>query len=127
MTTFINTNNCNRVNLSNARGEVAEIVNRTLCGAENVAGMLRWLKDGERYDAEPLSDTHQLIYLIEGSGVITLESKDYDVAKGAGIYLGPKEFAGIRQSGAATLKLLHLVVPKIPGNRSPVQNGSIVK
>lgn len=120
MTVFIDTNQCRRVNLSDGRGEVAEIVNPALCGAENVTGMLRWLKEGERYDAGPLSDTHQLIYLMEGDGVITLEDKDYNVAKGAGIYLGPDEFAGIRPTGAEALKLLHLVVPKIQENRSPV-------
>ncbi len=50
---------------------------------------------------------------MEGSGVINLKGEDYEVAKGAGIYLGPSESAGIRQAGSAPLKLLHLVVPKI--------------
>jgi hypothetical protein len=39
------------------QGEVAEIVNRELCGAENVVGTLRWLDSGERFDAQPLEDT----------------------------------------------------------------------
>ena len=42
-TTFIDTNECARIKLAGQQGSVAEIVNRTLCGAENVVGMLRWL------------------------------------------------------------------------------------
>ena len=34
--------------LSDGRGEVAEIMNRSLCAAENGIGLLRWLGDGER-------------------------------------------------------------------------------
>jgi hypothetical protein len=113
MTTFIDTKQCRRVQLADADGEVAEIVNRELCGAENVVGMLRWLGQGDDFEAEPLANTHQLVYLMEGSGVINLKGKDYEVAKGAGIYLGPSESAGIRQAGSAPLKLLHLVAPKI--------------
>jgi len=51
---------------------------------------------------------------MEGGGVISLENKDYEVSKGAGVYLGPGETAGFRQAGAAPLKLLHLVVLKVP-------------
>lgn len=114
-TTFINTAECARVRLPEAQGEVAEILNRDLCGAENVLGMLRWLGRGERLEARCSADNHQLIYLMEGEGVISLEKKDYEVRKGAGVYLGPEEAAGIRQSGAAPLKLFHLVVPKAKG------------
>jgi len=112
-TTYIDTHQCPRVKLAGAQGTVAEIVNRELCGAENVVGMLRWLDAGERFDAELLPDRHQLIYLMEGDGVITLQNKDYEVSKGAGFYLGPLETAGIRQAGSAPLKLFHLVVPKV--------------
>ena len=118
MTTFIDTKQCQRINLADAGGEVAEIVNRELCGAENVVGMLRWLHQGDDFQAESLANTHQLVYLMEGSGVINLKGKDYEVAKGAGIYLGPRESAGIRQTGSTTLKLLHPVVPKIPESDS---------
>jgi glyoxylate utilization-related uncharacterized protein len=114
MTVFIDTKQCPRVELPGVGGAVAEIVNRELCGAENVVGMLRWLREGEKFAAERLAETHQLIYLMEGEGVINLENKNYDVAKGAGIYLGPNETARISQSGPATLKLLHLVAPKLP-------------
>lgn len=113
-TTCIDTNRCRRVKLSGAQGAVAEIVNRDLCGAENVVGMLRWLDRGERFDTESLQDKHQLIYLMEGNGIITLKNKEYEVSKGAGIYLEPRETAGIRQAGDIPLKLLHLVVPRIP-------------
>jgi len=113
MTTFIDTKQCQRVNMDDGQGEFAEIVNRELCGAENVTGMMRWLAETESLDAEPLENTHQLIYLMEGAGVINLEGKDYDVPTGAGIYLGPDETARISQAGAGPLKLLHLVVPKI--------------
>jgi hypothetical protein len=51
---------------------------------------------GEHFDAESLKDTHQLTYLIEGDGAITLKDKDYEVVKGAGIYLEPSEKASIR-------------------------------
>lgn len=111
-TTFIKTVEQPRVKLPGEGGEVAEILNQALCGARNVLGMLRWLRAGERLEAEPLQDKHQLIYLMQGAGVITLESKDYEVARGAGVYLGPAEGASIRQAGSTPLKLLHLVVPK---------------
>jgi oxalate decarboxylase/phosphoglucose isomerase-like protein (cupin superfamily) len=111
-TTFIDTADCARVRLQGLQGEVAEVLNNDLCGAQNVVGMLRWLGKGEHLDAHPGQDTHELIYLMEGQGVITLERKDYEVAKGAGIYLGPTEAASIRHAGAGPLKLFHLVVPK---------------
>lgn len=109
-TTHIHTDELPRKRAPGA-GEVAEILNNELCGAENVVGMLRWLKDGERFAADSLDRTHQLIYLMEGEGTITLEGKSYDAAKGAGIYLGPKETASISQRGNGELKLFHLVVP----------------
>jgi len=110
--TFINTAECARVRSGGSQGEVAEILNRDLCGASNVVGMLRWLNKGESLEARSAPDNHQLIYLMEGEGVISLEKKDYEVAKGAGIYLGPEEAASIRHAGAGPLKLFHLVVPK---------------
>jgi mannose-6-phosphate isomerase-like protein (cupin superfamily) len=113
MTTFIDTSRCPRVKADDGQGEFSEIVNQELCGAENVTGMLRWLTENESLDANPMENTHQLIYLMEGAGVITLEGKDYNVSRGAGIYLGPDETARISQSGAGPLKLLHLVVPRI--------------
>ena len=89
------------------RPEVAFVVQRfgpdVTGGSESLARAV-----GER-----LAETHQLVYLMEGEGVIDLDNKGYEVAKGAGIYLGPNETAIISQSGPATLKLLHLVVPKL--------------
>ena len=58
-------------------------------GAKNVLGTLRWLSPGERFEASPL-EKHQLIYLMEGNGSIRLDQKDYEVSRGAGVYLGPR-------------------------------------
>jgi hypothetical protein len=110
--TYIDTEQCPRTKLVGAQGSVAEIVNRDLCGAKNVIGMLRWLEAGERFNAEPLPGKHQLIYLMDGNGVIHLGTQDYEVAKGAGIYLGPRESSSIKQAGRLPLKLLHLIVPE---------------
>src|SRR5439155_1422852 len=76
------------------QGEATEVLNNALVGAKNVLGTLRWLQSGERFDAAP-QDKHQLLYLMEGNGTITLENKDYDVPRGAGVYLGPSETASI--------------------------------
>jgi mannose-6-phosphate isomerase-like protein (cupin superfamily) len=111
MLTFIDTNKLARK--KTAEGEVTQILNRELCGAKNVVAALRWLKSGEKFKAEA-SDKHQLLYLMEGRGSIRLDEKNYDVSKGAGVYLGPSESATIQPTEGASLKLLHLVVPKIP-------------
>ena len=109
--TFIDTNKLPRK--KTPQGEATEILNRDLAGAKNVLGTLRWLKSGEQFKAEA-ADNHQLIYLMEGKGRIHLDSKDYDVAKGAGVYLGPSETATIQAVDGASLKLFHLIVPRIP-------------
>jgi hypothetical protein len=110
-TTFIDTKTLPRV--KTPQGEITEILNRELVGAKNVLGALRWLNSGEKFTAES-QDNHQLIYLMEGKGSITLENKNYDVSKGAGVYLGPSETATIQAADGASLKLFHLVVPRIP-------------
>lgn len=112
MTTFVDTTKCERIRLGDNQGEVAEIAGRAVCGAENFVGCLRWLRDGERFDAESLADTYQVLYLMEGDGVITLADKDYAVGKGCGVYLEPAETASISHAGSATTKLFHLIVPK---------------
>ena len=111
MLTFIDTKSLARV--KTPQGEMTEILNRELCGAKNVLGTLRWIKPGERFQAEA-SDQHQLIYLMEGQGQIGLGAKNYDVSKGSGVYLGPSEGATVQAAGAGPLKLFHLVVPRIP-------------
>jgi mannose-6-phosphate isomerase-like protein (cupin superfamily) len=111
MLTFIDTNKLPRKKA--AVGEVTEVLNRDLCGAKNVVAALRWLKSGEKFKAEA-SDKHQLLYLMDGKGSIHLDNKNYDVSKGAGVYLGPSESATIQPEAGTSLKLLHLVVPKIP-------------
>jgi hypothetical protein len=109
--TFIDTNKLPRKATPGA-GEVTEVLNQALCGAKYVIGSLRWLKSGEKFKAEVL-DKPQLIYLMDGKGRIKLGNKDYDVTKGAGVYLGPSETVSIEPS-SGTLKLFHLIVPKIP-------------
>lgn len=109
--TFINTNDLPRV--KTPQGELTEILNEQLAGAKNVLGTLRWLGSGQQFTPEVVNK-HQLIYLMEGKGRIRLEGKDYDVAKGAGVYLGPSETASIQAAEGASLKLFHLIVPQIP-------------
>jgi hypothetical protein len=96
-------------------GEFTEVLNNALCGAKNVVGALRWLGSGDHYDATSKANEHQLIYLMDGNGTITLNGKDHQVGKGAGIYLGPAESARIAPAGGAALKLFHLVVPSLKG------------
>jgi hypothetical protein len=109
--TFIDSNKLPRV--KTPQGEVTEILNQQLAGAKNVLGTLRWLKPGEKFEASPL-EKHQLIYLMEGKGSMRLDNKDYDVSRGAGVYLGPYEIASIQAGPDSTLKLFHLMVPRIP-------------
>jgi len=109
--TFIDTNKLPRV--KTPQGEVTEILNAQLVGAKNVLGALRWLSPGEKFQTD-LQEKHQLIYLMEGKGSIRLEDKDYDVSRGAGVYLGPSESATIEAGAGSALKLFHLIVPHIP-------------
>ena len=110
-TTFINTNELPRI--KGPQGEFTEILNGPLAGAKNVLGTLRWLSSGETFSAEPL-DKHQLIYLMEGKGVIRLNNQDVEVTQGAGVYLGPSESATLRAADGASMKLFHLIVPRNP-------------
>jgi hypothetical protein len=110
--TFIETNKLPKM-ASSGQGEVTEVLNAALCGAKNVHGSLRWLKSAETFKPAA-TDKHQLIYLMEGKGNIRLNDKDYNVEKGAGVYLGPSETATIQAGAGASLKLFHLVVPRIP-------------
>jgi quercetin dioxygenase-like cupin family protein len=110
--TFIDTNKLAK-KASAGHGEFTEVLNEALCGARNVHGSVRWLKAGESFAPE-VSDRHQLIYLMEGKGSISLDSKSYTVERGAGVYLGPEETATIRPADGASLKLFHLIVPRIP-------------
>jgi mannose-6-phosphate isomerase-like protein (cupin superfamily) len=113
MITFIDTAKCQRVKLAGSQGEFAEIINKELCGAEDFVATLRWLNKGDQLDAEPLEGSCQLIYLMEGEkGIINLEDKDYEVTKGAGVFLDIGEQASVKNTGSEPLKLLHLVVPE---------------
>ena len=112
--TFIDTNKVPHVKLPGS-GEFAEILNDKLCGAKNVVGSLRWLGPGEKLDVRSDKNTHQLVYLMQGEATITLNSKDHNVRKGSGVYVGPSEAVAIKQAGTAPLKLFHLVVPHLQG------------
>jgi mannose-6-phosphate isomerase-like protein (cupin superfamily) len=109
--TFIRTSELPRI--PTPQGEATEILNPQLCGAKNVLGTLRWLKPGETFQATA-DGKHQLIYLMGGTGTITLETGSYDVKKGSGLYLGPNEAATIQPSGEDELKFFQLIVPEIP-------------
>jgi mannose-6-phosphate isomerase-like protein (cupin superfamily) len=50
---------------------------------------------------------------MDGEGTIELGGKTYDVSKGAGLYLGPKETASIGHRGSKPLKLFQLIVPRV--------------
>jgi hypothetical protein len=110
--TFIDTNRLPKQN-STGNGEVVEVLNSVLCGAQNVHGSVRFLKSGETFEPDEVAK-HQLIYLMDGKGRIRLENRDYAVEKGAGVYLGPAETATISPAAGASLKLFHLIVPPIP-------------
>lgn len=111
-TVFIDTATLPRQKMSGG-GEMSEILDDALAGAKNVVGTLRWLESGEQFAATP-SERHQLLYLMEGRGSITLEGKTHDVTQGMGLYLGPFESATLAAAPGATLKILHLAVPRIP-------------
>src|SRR5262245_5900258 len=109
-TIFIDTNTLPKT--KSPQGEFTEILNGPLAGAKNVLGVLRWISPGETFKADA-GNKHQLLYLMEGQGVINLENKDHEVSKGMGIYLGPTETATISAT-ASTVKVFHLTVPQIP-------------
>lgn len=111
-TTFIDTNKIAPTK-SPGQGAVAEVLNHALCGAKNVLGMMRWLNTGETFNAKALQK-YQLLYLMDGKGVISLGHKDYDVTKGAGVFLDPSESAVIRAADNASLKLFHIIISQIP-------------
>jgi quercetin dioxygenase-like cupin family protein len=112
-TTFIDTARCAREELGSGLGVESQILNEDLCGAKNVVGKLRWLDKGDRIAGERLENTHQLFYLMDGEGTIELGGKTYEVSKGAGLYLGPKETASIGHRGSKPLKLFQLIVPRV--------------
>jgi glyoxylate utilization-related uncharacterized protein len=110
--TFIDTNKVAHAKVPGS-GEFAEILNKELCGAENVVGSLRWLQAGEKLDVRSDANTHQLVYLMEGEATIALDAKEHSVRKGSGVYVGPSESVAIKPAGASPLKLFHLVVPHL--------------
>lgn len=110
--TFIDTNKLPKTVIP-GQGDVTEVLSPVLCGAINVRGLLHWLTAADLFEVEAAGN-HQLIYIMEGMGQIKLNGRDYEVEKGDGMYLGPSETATIQATAGAALKLLRLVVPKIP-------------
>lgn len=106
-TLFIDTTKLPREKMTGG-GEMTEILSDALAGAKKVVGTLRWLESGERFAAAPV-DRHQLLYLMEGSGSITLEGITHDVTRGMGLYLGPSESATIQAAPGASLKIFHII------------------
>lgn len=92
-------------------GASAEILNQKLCGAVYSHGVLRSLEGDAAFDAASAKPRHQLIYVLEGRGVVRIDAAEYEVEKGGGVYLAPSEAASIRQAGSGPLKLFHLTVP----------------
>lgn len=109
-TTFIDTTQLPRV--KTPVGEMTEVLNEGLAGAKNVKAIVNWIEPGKTFET-PAMDRHQLVYLMEGNGRITLEGKGYDVKKGGGVYLKPSEGASVTAT-EGTVKLFQLVVPQIP-------------
>jgi mannose-6-phosphate isomerase-like protein (cupin superfamily) len=109
--TFIDTNKLPRSKDSSLT-DFTDILNKSLCGAKNVVVTLRWLSDGQAFDTPSNGESHQLYYVMDGQGTITLNEKEYAAKKGTGIYLGFGERAKFKQAGSSALKLLHLTVPK---------------
>ena len=109
--TFIDTTKLPRFNTPDS-GDFTEVLNKVLCGAETVVGTLYWLGEKQHLVSRGDGKTHRLLYLMEGAGTITLNSKEYAVKKGAGLYLGPSESASILQNGVMPLKLFGLTVSK---------------
>lgn len=109
--TYIDSTRLPRTKVPHA-GEMSEVLNNQLAGAKNVVATVHWLNSGDRLDAGA-PDFHHLVYLMEGEATISLNGADHEVARGAGVYLGPAETASIAHSGQGQLKLFHLTVPKL--------------
>ena len=111
MITHIDTETLERVVSAGGSGEETVVLSPEVCGAQNVRGVLRWLKPGDQFDAVPLPSSHQLLYVMEGEGVFHLEGKEYPAGPGAGVYLGLGEGARLDHAGNAALQVFHVVVP----------------
>lgn len=74
---------------------------------------LHWLLDGETLNVQGNGETHELYYVMEGEGIVTLNANKYSLKRGAGVYLEPRDKAQIKQTAGTSLKLFHLSVPKI--------------
>ena len=93
--TFIDTNKLPKQAIDRPRRGHRSAERGAVRRAITCVGSLRWLKRPRRFKPDA-ANKHQLIYLMEGKGRIRLNDKDYNVEKGAGIYLGPSESATIQ-------------------------------
>jgi mannose-6-phosphate isomerase-like protein (cupin superfamily) len=93
-------------------------VNKELTQIDDMlAGIMHYVKGGSSpYHLH--KNCEHFYFIMQGHGTVESEEGARDVgpevSNGAGIYLGPSESATIQPSAGASLKLLHLVVPKIP-------------
>lgn len=90
-------------------GTLVEVLSERVCGAKKVRGWIRQVDPGRTLAVDG-TDTHQLVYLLEGAAAVSLDNKSYDVEKGAGLYLAPNESAELKAS-ARGAKVFHLAVP----------------
>jgi glyoxylate utilization-related uncharacterized protein len=90
-------------------GEMTEVLNQRLAGAQNVTATLRWLQGGDRFEAAAL-DRHQLLYVTEGDATLTLLGTAHAIGKGMGVYLEPSESATVTAPAGSAVTLFHLVV-----------------
>ena len=109
--TFIDTNKLPRV--KTPQGEVTEILNQQLVGAKNVLGTLRWLSPGEKFQPEPSRETSA--HLLDGRpGEHPPGQQGLRCFPRRGRLSGPSESATIQAGAGSSLKLFHLMVPRIP-------------
>lgn len=112
-TTFIKTGNLPRTRVPGA-GEATDVLNEAICGAKNVRATLRWLHAGDRLDATPKASTHQLIYLMDGHGVITLNTRTIRWARARACTSARASRPASRPEGADGVELLASWCPKWP-------------
>lgn len=111
MAIYIKTGECPETTLPDDQGRARQIMNRELCGAETGVVTIRTLGPGEAATLAGLPASKQLVYVMNGAGVITLGEKRVSVGPGAGLYLEEGESAAIAQDRDADLVAVHVVVP----------------
>jgi len=85
-------------------------MNRALCGAENVPGILRWLKSGELFKGRVLQTTSA--YPCWKAQERSISTKNYALQRRASTR--PVRQCYHSPADGGSLKLFHLLVPAIP-------------